>query len=385
VIAPRRWIALVVMAFAALVVADVAGLEAQRRDAATPRDTSFSALDAVVHDGTLITLERTRCDAARAFEAGECGALIGRSLDDGSIRFRTAVPIRIRGLLQLDLVELADHTTGLLLRAHDRGCLFARTGRLLEQGPMPISTFDAPVWLTPAHGAWVFHERGGCSAYVVGRSDLAHGLYVRGVESHVYARLGEPHDTVCFGFHIDAIGEVPMGRGAARVLVVTTSLHHPTEAGPPTIVAFDRATVAYTTAVGEAGDVIASSSLEGTHAIVVVSHEGEARRVTVDARSGQRLSVARIAPATSAQTADAGPTPDADTAPIAHDRRGIPIPRFARCTVSEGGGRHRVVLDGREVLASERRILVLDQRGDRCVAVELGSGPVEDTVHVIAP
>ena len=289
-------------------------------------------------------------------------------------------------VLQLERFELADHTTGYLLRAHDRGCVIAATGRLIEEAHMPISTFDSPVWLEAARGALLFHERGGCSAYVVGRGDLSHGLYVRGVESHVYAQLGQPHDTVCFGFQAQPIGEIALGRGRTRVLVAVTELHHPTEAGPPSIVAFDRDAVAYAVAVGAEGERLESVSLEGTQAVAIVAGEHSRRRVTVDATSGRRLSESTIgARPTASAGADAGPVPDADTAPIAYDRRGIPIPRFARCTVTEADGRHRVRFDGQEIVTSERRVLVLDQRGDRCVALELGGGSVEDVVHIVAP
>jgi hypothetical protein len=370
---------------AMMALADAGAALAQHRDA-RPRDRSFQALDALVHDGSLVTLERTRCDVARAFEAGECGALVSRSLEDGSIRFRTAIPIPLRGLLQLERFELADHTMGYLLRAHDRGCVVAATGRVIEEARMPISTYGAPVWLEAASGAVVFHERGGCSAYVAGRGDLAHGRYVRGVESHVYAELGQPHDTVCFGFQALPIGEVALGRGLTRVLVAVTELDHPADAGPPSIVAFDRDSVAYTVEVGAEGERLESVSLEGTHAVVIVAGERSRRRVTVDATSGQRLSITAIdARPTASDGPDAGPVPDADTAPIAHDRRGIPIQRFARCTVTEAGGRHRVRFDGREIVSSERRVLVLDQRGGRCVALELGAGSVEDVVHIVSP
>ncbi len=351
----------------------------------SPHDTSFAALDALVHEGTLVTLERTRCDAARSFDAGECGSLIGRSLEDGSIRFRTAIPIRIRGLLQLELFELADGTTGYLLRAHDHGCVFSARGRVLDAVPVPISTFDSLVWLEAAHGALLFHQRGGCSIWVAGRGDLEHGRYVRGVESHLYARLGEPHDTTCFGFHALPIGEIALRRGRTRVLIGVTSLHHPVEARPPSIVAFDREAVAYTVEVGASGESLESVSLEGTQVVAVVSDGRSRRRVAVEADSGRRLSITPLGPAASTDTLDAGPAPDASTAPVAHDRRGTPIRRFARCTVAETDHRHRVRFDGREVVTSERRILVLDQRRDRCVALELGEAPVEDVVHVIAP
>jgi hypothetical protein len=354
-----------------------------------PRDQTFTAIDALVFEGRLVTLERTPCDAARAFEPDECGALVAHDLDDGHELWRAAVPIRLRGGIQLDPIgESADRA--LLLRAFDRAVLFDVNGRPGATFSVPPSTAQGFVGLRAARGALVFLEPGGCSAYVVGRSDLAHGLYVRGIESHVYASLGEPHDTVCFGFAIHAIGEVrigtrPAGRGqhgeirhalATRVLVAVNSLQHPVELAAPSVVAFDGASVAYSSPVGADGDRIESAELRGHRAVLVVT-EGDAwREVELDARTGRRLSSRRLATWSDA--------PSASPPGAIYDRRGIELPVFAACRVEPDGTRARVVVGNEAVLTSERPTIVLDQRGTRCVAVEQGGGPTLDVVHLLS-
>ena len=353
-----------------------------------PRDETSSALDVLVFEGRLVTLERTPCDAARAFEPEECGALVARDLDDGHELWRTSVPIRLRGGIHLDPIGQSTDRA-LLLRAFDQAVFFDVNGRPGPTFSVPPSTARGFVGVRATEGALVFLEPGGCSAYVVGRSDLSHGLYVRGVESHVYRELGQPHDTVCFGFEIQAVGEIrvgtrPAGRGrrgehrhalATRVLVAVTSLHHPVELAAPSVVAFDGTRVAYTTPVGADGESIVSAALRGDRAVVVVGADGAWREVTLDARSGRRLA-RRALPAPPAEP----PPPPGQL----YDRRGLVVPVFPGCRVETESTRHHVIVGGEVVLTSERPTIVLDQRGTRCVAVEQGGGPTLDVVHVLS-
>jgi hypothetical protein len=364
-----------------------AALRAQPRT--PPRDETSSALDVLVFEERLVALERTACDAARAFEASECGALVARDLSDGHELWRAAVPIRLRGMIHLEPIGEGAHRA-LLVRAFDQAVIFDASGRPGAAFPVPPSAGGHYVGLRAVDGALVFLEPGGCSAYVVGRNDVAHGLYVRGVESHVYRELGEPHDTVCFGFEIHAVGEVrvgtrPAGRGrrgelrhalATRVLVAVTSLHHPVELAAPSVVAFDGTRVAYTTPVGADGERIVSAALRGERAVVVVGADTTWREVTLDARSGRRLE-SRALPAPPA--AEPPPPPGQR-----YDRRGLVVPVFPGCRVETESTRHRVIVGGEVVLTSERPTIVLDQRGTRCVAVEQGGGPALDVVHLLS-
>lgn len=379
------------LATAALVLLGLcAATTARAQPRPEPRDQAIAAIDALVFEGRLVTLERTPCDAARAFEPEECGAFVARDLDDGHELWRTAVPIRLRGGIHLDPIgEGTDRA--LLLRAFDQAVLLDATGRAGATFSVPPSTARGWVGLRATRGALAFLEPGGCSAYVVGQNDLSHGLYVRGVESHVYASLGEPHDTVCFGFSIHAIGEVrvgtrPAGRGtrgeirhalSTRVLVAVTSLQHPVELAAPSVVAFDGARVAYSTPVGADGEVIESAELRGARAVVVVSDGTTAREVELDARTGQRLASRTLSAAERASAASAPP------AGTLYDRRGLVVPVFPRCRVEAAGAGARVRVEDRVVLTSERPTIVLDQRGSRCVAVEQGGGPTSDVVHLL--
>lgn len=360
----------------------------------SPSDTTIDAIDTLVFEDLLVTIERTRCVAAQPFDRDECGELVARDLADAHTLWRTPVPFPLRGLIQLEPVG-EGAARRLFLRAYELGAIFDGRGHAGAVFRVPPSTLEAPVGLRAASGALVLEEHGGCSAFVTGQSDPTHGLYVRGVESHVYQRLGEPHDTVCFGFSIHAIGEVrvgsrPGGRGrggairhavATRVLVAVTTLQHPVAVRAPSVIAFDGERVAYTTTVGAEGEVIASASLRGSHAIVVVS-DGETRReITLDARSGQRVATRTLA---AEETREDAASSSAATTPPSYDRRGLVVPAFERCRAERSGAHSRLLVEGHRVLASERTWLVLDQRGTRCVAVELGSGRTMDIVHLLS-
>ena len=99
---------------------------------------------------------------------------------------------------------------GLLLRAYDHACFVSESGRIEATFDVPPSTLEEGVGLEQVQGAMVF-ERGGCHAYVVGRSDLGHGRHLHGIESHIYSDLSQPHDTVCFGFRVRPLGELRVG------------------------------------------------------------------------------------------------------------------------------------------------------------------------------
>jgi hypothetical protein len=102
-------------------------------------------------------------------------------------------------------------------------------------------------------------------------------------------------------------------------------------------------------------------------------------RVDFDCATG------RVAPPTSSAPDASVASPDAGVPPPArHDRRGLPIPVFARCVVEQTGPTRRVLFDGREVLVAQRDVLVLDQRGDRCLAVEVADHDhPDDLLHLL--
>ncbi|MBX7193784.1 MAG: hypothetical protein K1X94_17160 [Sandaracinaceae bacterium] len=355
----------------------------------------MTAIDEVVVADRLVTLEEGACDAARPFDAGECATLVFRDLASGAVTARTPVPIRIRGLVSLERFDVDGAGHGLLLRAYDHACFVSESGRIEATFDVPPSTLEEGVGLEQVQGAMVF-ERGGCHAYVVGRSDLGHGRHLHGIESHIYSDLSQPHDTVCFGFRVRPLGELrvgtrPAGRGrhgerrhaiAARVLVAVMGSETPVVTHAPTLLAFDARGVAMQVVVGNDGEVIESATLEGRHAVIVVTDGTTHRRVELDAMTGRRLSVVAVPDPSLATQGAQGSAP---ATPLQYDRHGIIVPRFARCSVldDDASRTHRVRFDEIELFRSARPTLVLDQRGERCVVVETGGGPERDVVHLV--
>jgi len=376
------------------------GPPVRSQDRAAVGDERREVIDALVHGARLVTLEREPCDASRAFETDECASIRARDPATDRELWRTRVPIRVRGLIQLDLADADGAGAGYLLRAHDRGVLVGPEGRASAPFDVPTSTLGAHVGFEEAGGALLFREHGGCSVFVVGRTELGRGgRYVRGVESHVYARMGEPHDTVCFGFTIRPLGEVRVGtrpiapgrRGELRhalstlTLIAVTELHHPAPAEHPSVVALGERGIVWQVEVADEGWVIERAAMSGSggaaRCTVDVSDGTTHRRVELACASGRVLSRTTL-PSGDTSSQDAGVQPDAGDPVIAYDRRGLELRRFPRCVVEERDRRFRVVFDGTPALESARRILVLDQRGEACIAVELAE-PTHpaDTLH----
>ncbi len=376
------------------------GPPVRSQDRAVVRDETREVIDALVHDGRLVTLEREPCDSARAFETDECASIRAHDAATDRELWRTRVPIRVRGLIQLDLASADGAGGGYLLRAHDRAVLVGPEGRASAPFVVPTSTLGAVVGFEEAGGTFLFRENGGCSVFVVGRTELGRGgRYVRGVESHVYQRMGEPHDTVCFGFTIRPLGEVRVGtrpiapgaRGELRhalsmlTLVAVTELDHPASVEPPSVVALRGTGVVWQVQVADEGWVIERATMSGSgsaaRCTVDVSDGTTHRRVELACASGRVLSRTTL-PSLDAAGPDAGVPADAGVPVVGHDRRGLELRRFPRCVAEERDRRFRVTFDGALALDSARRILVLDQSADACLAVEL-SDPTHptDTLH----
>lgn len=387
------------LALLGLLASLVARLPVSSQDRGAVRDEAREVIDALVHDGRLVTLEHEPCDAGRAFEATECTSLRARDPATDRELWRTRVPIRVRGLIQLELADADGSGHGYMLRAHDRAVLVSTDGRSSAPFDVPTSTFQDPVGVEEAGGAFLFREAGGCGVFVVGRTELGHGgRYVRGIESHVYPHGGGPHDTVCFGFTVRPVGEVRVGtrpapRGAhgelrhalsTLTLIAVTRLHHPAPAEHPSVVALGPSGIAWQVEVADEGWMIERATMSGTggaaRCTVDVTDGPSHRRIELACASGRVLSRTTL-PSDDASGPDAGAPPDAGP-PLDYDRRGIALRRFPRCRVEEAERRFRVRFDGRPVLESARRILVLDQSEDACLAVELAepSHPT-DTLH----
>ena len=325
---------------------------------------TFEALDALVDGGRLVTLERARCTAAQSSVESECAALVGRSLATWAETFRTAVPIPVRGFLQLDVVS-----RGFLLRAHDRAALFARDGRVVSEFRVPTSTLARPMGLREVQGAVVLTESDRCSAVVFALARRTRITRFRGTESHIYPIGGGPHDTVCFGFSVTPVGEL-----GGLILVAASGVESP-EADAPTILAFDaRGVERYRVPVGQSGAVFDEATMRG-RVCTAESHDGNARaRVSFACRTGRAVASPTVAPpATPAPAAAAG---------VRGDRRGILLGPVPRCVVVNSAGSNHVRFDGREVLATARDVIVMDQQSQHCLVDELADAThPADVVH----
>jgi hypothetical protein len=360
---------------AATIAATIAALLVPPSVHAQARDV----LDALVQGDRLVTVERTPCTTAQEpFGALQCASLVARDVATDAERWRTPLPFPLRGLLQIDEAS-TDAGAGLLVRAHGRGAIVDPTGAIVRTLEVPTSALPRPVAFDEARGALVFTEGTRCAALVASRSDPTIAMRLHGVESHVYRRIGEPHDTVCFGFSVTPVGELrvgtrPAGRGrrgevrhglSALVVLAVRGLAEPLRIGPPTLIAVGPSGIVWQRALGSEDAMLESVTMSGTgaHALcTAVTRRGDVRvELSFDCLTGRASSSGPAA------AVDVG----GQTLPAAtYDRHGMVIFPSQRCVHREEGGTHRVIFDGHAVLETPHPILVLDQRGDVCVALE---------------